>query len=59
MVLADIERVQPHLIGEDRLLDEFPDHVRMRLRITVGANPDIAERVEPEQDWRLPGRNGG
>ena len=48
VVLADPEEVDPDLVGEDAVLDEVPDRLRVRERAIVLVVCDVAEGVEPE-----------
>ena len=52
MVLTDAERVQAHLIGEHRFLDDIAQHARLRQQGAVIRNRDVAERIEPEREGR-------
>jgi hypothetical protein len=51
MVLSDAEEVDADLVGQDTLLDDVPDRLGVRERVVVGVVGDIAERVEPEDEW--------
>ena len=53
VVLADPEEVDADLVGEDALLDEVPDRLRVRERAVVLVVRDIAEGVEAEDKWEL------
>jgi hypothetical protein len=46
-VLADAEHVQPHRLGESRLVDDQPHRVGVAER-PVRVGRDLAERVQPE-----------
>ena len=50
VVFADPEEVDADLVGEDALLDEVPDRLRMRQRAVVVVVGDVAEGVEPEDE---------
>ena len=55
VVFTDPDEVDADLVGEDALLDEVPDRLRMRQRTVVLVVGDVAERVEPEDErewWR-------
>ena len=45
MMLADAKGIDPELIGENRLLDDVADDLRVAQEAAVGAGGDIAERV--------------
>ena len=51
MVFTDPEEVDADLVGENALLDEVPDRLRVRQRAAVGVVGDVAERIEPEDEW--------
>ena len=46
MMLADAERVEPHLVGEHRFVHDVTQHVRRRVQRAPGGHRDVAERVE-------------
>jgi hypothetical protein len=48
MVLADAERVETDLIGENRLFDHVAQHARLRLAVPVCRDGDVAERVHTD-----------
>jgi hypothetical protein len=48
VVLADADEVDAQLVGEDGLLDDVADDLRVRERPPVGAARDVAEGVEAE-----------
>jgi hypothetical protein len=50
-VLADPEEVDADLVGKDALLDEVADRLRVRERAVVLVVGDVAEGVEPEDEW--------
>src|SRR5215813_10034592 len=52
MVLADAEAVHTEFVREDRLVDDVPNHLGVRLQVSVGAARDVAERVQPELERR-------
>jgi hypothetical protein len=57
VVFADAEEVQADLVGEDALLDDVADRLRVREGAAVIAVGDVAEGVEAE-DEREPRRFG-
>ena len=48
VVLADAEEVEAEPVGEHRLLDHVPQHLRVRQRRAVGPRGHVAEGVESE-----------
>jgi hypothetical protein len=52
VVLADSEEVDADLVGEDALLDHVSDRLRVRERAVVFVVGDIAEGVEPKDEWK-------
>ena len=48
VMLADAEEVDAELVGEHGLLDHVADDLRLRQRLAVGADGDVAEGVEAE-----------
>jgi hypothetical protein len=48
MMLADAERVDADLVGQDPLLDDVPDDLRLVPAASRSVKGDVAERVESE-----------
>ena len=48
IVLADVERVDPDLLGEDTLLDRVANHLIAGDRLTIESSRDRHERVKTE-----------
>ena len=48
MVLSNSEKVDADRIGEDRLVDDVADHLRMRQEAAVGTGGDVAEGIQPK-----------
>ena len=48
IVLADVERVDPDLLGEDAFLDRVANHLITADRLTIESRRDRHERVKPE-----------
>ena len=53
MVLAEAEVVDTHLVGPDALRDNLPDHLGCPERRAICVDGEVAERVEPEGQFRL------
>ena len=53
VVFADAEEVDADLVGQDALLDDVADRLRVRQRAVVGVVGDVAERVEAEDEREL------
>jgi len=52
VVLADSEEADADLVGEDSLLDDVSDRLRVRERTVVFIVGDVAEGVEPKDEWK-------
>jgi hypothetical protein len=51
VMLADAEEVSADLLGQDSLLDDVPDRLGMRERPVGLVMRDVAEGVEPKDEW--------
>src|ERR1700722_3020666 len=59
-MLADPDKIDPELVSKHRLVDDVPNHLRVRQRLAVGASRHVPKRIQPELkilrhtlDWRF------
>ena len=53
MVLSDPEHIHAGLVGDDRLRDDVPDHVCVRLQLAVRPPRDVPECIQTKLDFLL------
>ena len=49
-MLADADEIDADLVGEDALLDQVADDLRLMQRLSVRTVGDVTEGVEPQFD---------